>query len=65
MPRGPQVALLAALAACDSPARVKPWRHAPDPTAEAARVPGSPALAAGSAGSDADPDARASRGHVL
>lgn len=34
----------AALVGCDSPARVKPWRHAPDPTAEAARAPESPAL---------------------
>lgn len=33
------------LIACDSPARVKPWRHAPDPTTEAARHPGSPVLA--------------------
>lgn len=64
--RAPQVALLAALVAlvgCDSPARVKPWRHAPDPTAEAARAPSSPALAAGSAGEGEG--ARASRGGVL
>jgi ABC-type transport system substrate-binding protein len=54
-------ALALALPACDSPARVKPWRHAPDPIAEAASAPGSPALAAGSA----DPDARATRGHTL
>ena len=42
-----QVALVMALglSGCDSPARVKPWRHAPDPTSEAARVPSSPALA--------------------
>jgi peptide/nickel transport system substrate-binding protein len=40
------VIVWAALAiACESPARVKPWRHAPDPTAEAARAPGSPVLA--------------------
>src|SRR5258706_4447649 len=44
--RAPQVVvLIATLVACDSPARVKPWRHAPDPTAEAARAPGSPVLA--------------------
>jgi ABC-type transport system substrate-binding protein len=61
VPRASQVVLLAALAACDSPARVKPWRHAPDPTAEAARVPSSPALAAGSA----DGEARAARGQAL
>jgi ABC-type transport system substrate-binding protein len=59
--RAPQVVLLAALVACDSPARVKPWRHAPDPTAEAARAPSSPALAAGSA----DAEAHAGRGHTL
>lgn len=41
-----QVAVLAAavvLVGCESPARVKPWRHAPDPVAEAARAPGAPA----------------------
>jgi peptide/nickel transport system substrate-binding protein len=62
-----QVALLGALiaaavaAGCDSPARVKPWRHAPDPAAEAQRAPSSPAL------SDApgDPDLRVARAHTL
>ncbi|HEY4181502.1 MAG TPA: ABC transporter substrate-binding protein [Kofleriaceae bacterium] len=48
-------------AACDSPARVKPWRHAPDPTAEAAAEPSSPVLA--------DPDntaeVRANHSHTL
>src|SRR5262245_11875860 len=44
---GVVIALSATLIACDSPARVKPWRHAPDPTAEAARAPGSPVLAEG------------------
>lgn len=39
------IALSAGLIACESPARVKPWRHAPDPTAEAAHAPGSPVLA--------------------
>jgi peptide/nickel transport system substrate-binding protein len=33
------------LSGCESPPRVKPWRHAPDPTAEAAGAPGSPVLA--------------------
>ena len=59
-----QVAVLAAFfgaVACDSPARVKPWRHAPDPTAEAARVPSSPALA--DVGTAAE--VRANRGHTL
>ena len=49
------------LAGCDSPARVKPWRHAPDPTSEAARVPSSPALADVSAAAEV----RAARGHTL
>jgi peptide/nickel transport system substrate-binding protein len=40
---------------------VKPWRHAPDPTAEAARAPGSPALADVSSGADI----RAARNHTL
>jgi ABC-type transport system substrate-binding protein len=60
-----QVAVLCALVAalaigCDSPARVKPWRHAPDPTSEAQRAPGSPALV-----DTAEPDQRAARGHSL
>lgn len=45
---GVVIALGACLGACESPARVRPWRHAPDPTAEAARAPGSPVLAEGS-----------------
>ena len=49
------------LAGCDSPARVKPWRHAPDPTSEASRVPSSPALADVSAAAEV----RAARGHTL
>lgn len=59
-----QVAVLVGiltLAGCDSPARVKPWRHAPDPTAEAANVPSSPALADVSAAAEV----RAARGHTL
>jgi peptide/nickel transport system substrate-binding protein len=57
------VALAAALwAGCDSPARVKPWRHAPDPIGEAARAPGSPLLADATGGS---PEARAGRPHTL
>ncbi len=47
--------------ACDSPARVKPWRHAADPSAEAAKAPGSPALADVST----DAEVRAARGHTL
>src|SRR5215510_6447480 len=61
-----QVAVLRALVAaavvwgCDSPARVKPWRHAPDPTREAEHPPGSPALA-----DPGEPDVHAARGHTL
>lgn len=58
-----QVALLAGLVAaagCDSPARVKPWRHAPDPTSEAEHTPGSPALA-----DPGEPDGHAARGHTV
>lgn len=64
-PKASQVAVLAVVAvgafACESPARVKPWRHAPDPTAEAARAPGSPALADVSTGAEI----RAARKHTL
>jgi peptide/nickel transport system substrate-binding protein len=62
-----QVALLGALVAaavaagCDSPARVKPWRHAPDPAAEAQRAPSSPALT----DTSGDPDLRVARPHTL
>jgi peptide/nickel transport system substrate-binding protein len=47
--------------ACDSPARVKPWRHAPDPIAEAANAPGSPALA----DVTNEAEVRAARSHTL
>ena len=62
--RAPQVGVIAALAlfACDSPARVKPWRHAPDPTAEAANAP---ALAGPVRGRRATADVHAARGHTL
>ena len=59
--RGPQVAVLLVLMACESPARVKPWRHAPDPIAAGANGPKSPALEAASAESEV----RAARGHTL
>src|SRR5258708_9496171 len=50
------------LAGCDSPARVKPWRHAPDPTTEPGNhVPSSPALADMSANAEL----RAARAHTL
>jgi ABC-type transport system substrate-binding protein len=44
--RGPQVAVVVAVLtmACDSPARVKPWRHAPDPVVEAKAQPSSKVL---------------------
>jgi ABC-type transport system substrate-binding protein len=40
---------------------VKPWRHAPDPTTEAIKAPGSPALVDVSTGAEI----RAARGHTL
>src|SRR6266513_2355460 len=61
LPRAPQVAVMLALVACDSPARVKPWRHAPDPTKEAAAAPVSPVLAE----APSEADVHAARGHTL
>jgi len=52
------VALGAALVGCDSPARVKPWRHAPDPTSEP-RAQGSAQSAPGEPIGDAELKARA------
>jgi peptide/nickel transport system substrate-binding protein len=61
--RAPQVAAAFALAAiaCDSPARVKPWHHAPDPTTEAAHAPGSKVLAE----EPNEADVHAARSHTL
>jgi peptide/nickel transport system substrate-binding protein len=59
-----QVAVLVGvmtLAGCDAPARVKPWRHAPDPTSEAARAPSSPVLAEMTTAAEV----KAARGHTL
>ena len=59
-----QVAVLIAVviaAACDSPPRSKPWRHAPDPTAEAQRAPSSPVLASAAD----DEKIHANRAHTL
>ncbi len=55
------IAAAVAAIACESPARVKPWRHAPDPTAEAEHVPHSRALDAEH--DDAGP--RPDRSHTL
>jgi peptide/nickel transport system substrate-binding protein len=57
------VAVVAVLSAwgCDSPARVKPWRHAPDPTGEAAREPSSPVLSEPSG----EQEIHAARAHTL
>ncbi|HEX4455237.1 MAG TPA: ABC transporter substrate-binding protein [Kofleriaceae bacterium] len=69
MKRAPQVALVGAIAAiaigtgCDSPARVKPWRHAPDPTAEAKSEPASQVLS--NLAGQSDGDLRANRPHTL
>jgi peptide/nickel transport system substrate-binding protein len=54
-------AALVVLGACESPARVKPWRHAPDPVRAAASAPRSPALAAASG----EPAVLATRAHTL
>ncbi|HSN28670.1 MAG TPA: ABC transporter substrate-binding protein [Kofleriaceae bacterium] len=61
--RAPQVGVVIAIAliACDSPARVKPWRHAPDPTTEAQNAPPSPVLSA----EPTEADVHAARGHTL
>jgi peptide/nickel transport system substrate-binding protein len=53
--------VLLAVASCESPARVKPWRHAPDPLEEAAREPRSKALAEDISGEAI----RAERAHTL
>ena len=56
------VAAALALVACDgTPARVKPWRHAPDPLALAEQAPRSPALAK----DDDDLGLRQRRDHTL
>src|SRR5262249_36884310 len=63
--RAPQVGVASAIAfalfACESPARVKPWRHAPDPTTEAAAAPVSPVLTE----VPTEADVHAARGHTL
>jgi ABC-type transport system substrate-binding protein len=46
---------------CDTSARVKPWRHAPDPASEAAHAAGSPVLV----DTSGDPDVHAARAHTL
>lgn len=55
------VVIAIALIACDSPARVKPWRHAPDPTTEAQNAPPSPVLSE----MPSEADVHAARGHTL
>lgn len=68
--RGAQVSAVVAVAlvaltlsgACDAPARVKPWRHAPDPIEEAARAPGSPVLAAAG---PSEAEVHAARAHTV
>jgi ABC-type transport system substrate-binding protein len=49
------------LVGCESPARVKPWRHAADPIEEATRAPRSPALVT----SDTTTAVHAARSHTL
>ena len=50
----------ALLGGCESPARVKPWRHAADPEVAATAAPRSPALA-----DDTTTQVRAGRDHTL
>ncbi len=52
---------LAVACGCEAPARVKPWRHAPDPGAEAEHAPSSPALV----DTTGEPDTHAARAHTL
>lgn len=62
----PQVAVIVAmLTACDSPARVKPWRHAPDPTTEAQAQPSSKVLSADSELGPSEAEVHAQRSHTL
>ena len=71
--RAPQVALVVALSTamtplmlgCDSPARVKPWRHAPNPAAEAEAQPASPVLASLAELGPSEADVLAGRVHTL
>jgi peptide/nickel transport system substrate-binding protein len=58
---GATLAVTIALCACESPARVKPWRHAPDPTTEAAAAPVSPVLSE----APSEADVHAARAHTL
>jgi ABC-type transport system substrate-binding protein len=66
--RAPQVVVVVALCAmvgCDSPARVKPWRHAPDPVAEAEHAPKSKVLSGLSDLGPTEAEVHAQRGHTL
>jgi peptide/nickel transport system substrate-binding protein len=59
--RASQVAgLVLAICACESPARTKPWRHAPDPATEAQTVASSP-----SPDVPSPAEARGTRPHTL
>lgn len=64
--RASQVAVVVAMvAACDSPARVKPWRHAPDPTEEARAQPRSNVLGQLAELGPTEADIHAQRPHTL
>jgi peptide/nickel transport system substrate-binding protein len=69
VPRAPQVAAVAALVTmllgCDSPARVKPWRHAPDPATEAEHAPRSKVLSGLAELGPGEAEVRANRPHTL
>jgi peptide/nickel transport system substrate-binding protein len=52
---------IAAVVSCESPARVKPWRHAPDPVSEAVHAPSSAVLADGAG----EQEVHAARAHTV
>jgi peptide/nickel transport system substrate-binding protein len=53
------------LIGCEAPARVKPWRHAPNPTDEAAAAVGSPVLAGLADQGPTGAEVHGSRAHTL
>lgn len=59
------MAVLSMMAACESPARVKPWRHAPDPVAEAQASPQSKVLTGLGEFGPSEAEVHANRSHTL
>ena len=58
---GAALAVAVVAIACESPARVKPWRHAPDPVGEGEHAPASPTLAEVAG----EPELKAARPHTV